>query len=137
MKTKNGKKLVFIEIKSLLVRSILRYKNKWRLMRVTGPRIPSRVGKWYIREEREAGKEKGGALITFPLRMLSEETSGKNLERSQKAVLTSLLGSPTQRLNLYGCHVARDDQCRAGDPDQLQEAGDLEVLCQPHRQRAT
>lgn len=56
MKTKMGGKIG--EIKPLLVRSILRNRNKLRVMRVTGNRVPGRMRKWYIPKEREAGQMK-------------------------------------------------------------------------------
>lgn len=56
MKTKMGEKIG--EIKSLLVRSILRNKNKLRIMKVTGSGIPGKVRKWYIPKEKEAGQMK-------------------------------------------------------------------------------
>lgn len=43
-----------------MVRSILRNKNRFRLKRVIGRRVPSRVGKWHIPEERARGKEGSG-----------------------------------------------------------------------------
>lgn len=50
-------------------------------------------------EEREAGGEKGGAL----LRMLFEVTSKRNVEQSQIAIPSRLLEFPTQCLSRPGC----------------------------------